>query len=80
MQRAILITLFFLFLFINSLLSQETTGKLEGRILDPEGNPIVLANVLINSESMLGERGTTTNVKGYFYALNLSQTLTHQPS
>jgi len=71
MQRPILFTLLFLFLFVHSLLSQETTGKLEGRILDSGGIPIVLTNILINSESMQGERGTTTNVKGYFYALNL---------
>jgi len=71
MQRIILFILSFLFLIVTSLLSQETTGKLEGRILDSSGNPIVLANVLINSESMQGERGTTTNDKGYFYALNL---------
>ena len=71
MQKTILFILLFLFLFVTSLLSQETTGKLEGRILDPGDDPIVLANVLIKSESMQGERGTTTNDKGYFYFLNL---------
>ena len=70
MHRTILFTLF-LFLVSNATLSQETTGKLEGRILDSGRNPIVSANILINSNSMQGERGTTTNEKGYFYAFNL---------
>lgn len=71
MQRTILFILSFLFLFVTSLLSQETTGKLEGRILDSGRNPVVSANILINSNSMQGERGATTNEKGYFYAFNL---------
>lgn len=72
MRGPFLFTLSILFLFVNLILSQETTGNLEGRILDSERNPIASANIILNSERMQGERGTTSNARGYFYALKLS--------
>lgn len=55
----------------NIYFAQESTGTLEGRIINTYGIPISQVNVLLNSNNMLGNRGTVTNDEGYFYAYKI---------
>ena len=55
-----------LLLSISNVLSQGTTGNLEGWILDENEKPIESVNIVISSQSLLGTRGATTNSNGYF--------------
>jgi len=50
---------------------QEIAGHLEGRILDPQGKPVVGAEVDISSPALQGSRRATTDPRGYlrFFAL-----------
>ena len=51
--------------------AQQTTGNLEGRILNPDGMPLPDVNIIVTSLSLQGTRGTTTNDMGYFRLLAL---------
>lgn len=56
---------YLILLFISlplNLLAQEETATIYGRITDPEGNPIFLANVAVEGTT----RGTITNEEGSF--------------
>jgi len=53
------------------LLAQETTGRLEGRVLDPAGQPVAYANVMVTGPSLQGTRGTLTSSQGRFVMLVL---------
>ena len=56
------LSIFFItFLLFNNLYAQ-TSGKLSGRILDNEGNPMVGANVLIEGTT----QGAATDFDGYY--------------
>jgi len=55
-----------LYLLFSSAWSQETTGNLEGRILDRDGQPILGAEIDISSTALQGTRETTTDPQGYF--------------
>ena len=46
--------------------AQETTGRLEGRVLDANGHPIPEANITITGPSLQGTRGAKTTSRGYF--------------
>lgn len=46
--------------------SQEVTGNLEGKIMDPEGRPVLGANISVESISLQGIRSTKTNDQGRF--------------
>lgn len=46
--------------------AQEVNGHLEGRVLDAQGAPIAAVNVTLRGESLQGERGATTDERGYF--------------
>jgi len=70
-HRWILLLLTFILLSSSSLLSQESTGKLEGRVLDPQGAPLASANVIVKSSSLQGIRGATTDAEGFFRLLAL---------
>jgi hypothetical protein len=52
--------------------SQDITGNIEGQIVDSTGNSLMGVNVSLQSKSLQGSRGTTTNEKGYFRLLSLS--------
>ena len=61
------LSIFFItFLLFNNLYAQ-TSGKLSGRILDNEGNPMVGANVLIEGTT----QGAATDFDGYYIIINV---------
>jgi hypothetical protein len=51
--------------------AQETTGSLEGRLLDSKGKPIGYAYVIVTGPSIQGKRGTVTTLDGRFVLLAL---------
>ncbi|NIM20215.1 MAG: hypothetical protein GTO51_08290 [Candidatus Latescibacteria bacterium] len=52
-------------------IAQETTGNLQGRVLDPEGNPVHFVQVTVTGPSLQGTRGANSLPDGYFYILAL---------
>jgi hypothetical protein len=50
---------------------QETTGNIEGQLVDQDGQPIAYANIFVTSPDMLGSRGTLTSSRGDFRILKL---------
>jgi len=51
--------------------AQETTGNIEGRLVDSEGKPIAFANVNVTSPSLQGGRGVMSTSDGYFGVFKL---------
>jgi len=51
--------------------SQETTGQLEGRVLDTQGKPVSYAGVALTGPSLQGTRGALTNRDGLFVVMAL---------
>jgi len=51
--------------------AQETTGRLEGRVLDAAGQPIAYANIMVTGPALQGTRGTLTSAQGRFVMLVL---------
>ena len=51
--------------------AQETTGQLEGHILDEQDKAISAVNIVVTSPRLQGERGTSTNKDGYFRLIAL---------
>ncbi len=60
-----------LILFTNHSFSQDISGDIEGRVADSLGNTLAGVNVLLQSSSLQGSRGATSNEKGFFQILNL---------
>jgi len=64
-----------LLLFLISLLAktaaQDVTGNIEGRVFDSTGNTLAGVNISLQSESLQGTKGTSSNEKGYFNILSL---------
>ncbi|MCK6604180.1 MAG: TonB-dependent receptor [Ignavibacteriaceae bacterium] len=56
-----------LFLLLAGQLSAQTSGKLSGRVLDNEGNPLVGANVIIDGTN----QGAATDFEGYYSIINI---------
>jgi hypothetical protein len=54
-----------------TVLTQSTTGNLEGWIHDASGSAIVGANVTVASPDLQGGRGVSTDERGYFRLLAL---------
>jgi len=48
---------------------QSVNSNLEGWVTDAKGEPILNANVIVTSPTMLGIRGASTNADGYFHVL-----------
>lgn len=46
--------------------AQETTGRIEGRVVDSKGQPIAYVQVIARSPSLQGARGTQTDETGRF--------------
>ncbi len=46
--------------------SQEVTGNLEGKIMDPDGRPVLGANISVESISLQGIRSAKSNDQGRF--------------
>ena len=59
------------FLLSTYSVSQDITGNIEGRIVDSTGTSMMGVNISLQSKSLQGSRGTTTNEKGYFQILSL---------
>jgi hypothetical protein len=51
--------------------AQETTGRLEGRVLDPQGQPVVDVGVEVSGPSLQGLRAVLSNRQGLFVVLAL---------
>lgn len=51
--------------------AQETTGRIEGRILDAASAPVPFVNITVSSPSLQGQRGTQTDESGGFRLLAL---------
>jgi hypothetical protein len=67
-----LFVVFFILSQLNpDILAQSVTGNLEGRITDTTGSPLAGVNILLQSESLQGARGTATSHDGYFRFLSL---------
>ncbi len=66
-QSLVCLTAVFLTMMLVSTASAQTTGKLLGEIKDPQGNPVVGANVLIKDTRM----GAASNLDGQFFILNI---------
>jgi hypothetical protein len=51
--------------------AQETTGNLEGHLVDADGEPVAFANVVISGTALQGTRGVMSTSRGYFIIPNL---------
>ena len=49
-----------------SLSAQEVTGRLEGRVLTPDGTPLSLVAITVTSPGLQGQRIATTDQRGRF--------------
>jgi len=56
---------------VGTVLAQETTGRIEGRVLDAGGKPIAGVDVVVSSPSLQGTQGVSTDQRGYFRILVL---------
>jgi hypothetical protein len=52
-------------------IAQETTGHLQGRVLDPEGEPVSFVQVIVKGPGLQGPRNVMSLPDGYFYVLAL---------
>jgi hypothetical protein len=52
--------------------AQETTGRLEGRVLDAQGRPVESVQVRVTSPALQGQRATITDKHGDFELLELA--------
>ena len=71
MRTCTVVTCLMLALCAASALGQEVTGDLEGRILDPQSQPVEGATITVTGPSLQGERGTVTDPEGRFRVLAL---------
>ncbi|HEY3401256.1 MAG TPA: TonB-dependent receptor [Geothrix sp.] len=55
-----------LILASGAILSAQTTGALQGRVLDPKGRPVAGANVTVSGAGVQGGRSTTTDESGTY--------------
>ena len=65
-MRIVILIIAALLLSISNVLSQGTTGNLEGWVTDENEKPLESVNIVISSQSLLGTRGATSNQDGYF--------------
>lgn len=61
------LSIFLITFFLFNNLYAQTSGKLSGRILDNEGNPLVGANILIEGTT----QGAATDFEGYYIIINV---------
>jgi|WetSurMetagenome_2_1015567.scaffolds.fasta_scaffold21192_3 hypothetical protein len=71
MKHVALVACSALLIINSSLFSQETTGSIEGWVFDAKGEPVVGANVVVNSVVLQGTRGGTTSSNGRFRLFSL---------
>jgi outer membrane receptor protein involved in Fe transport len=58
--------IFIIFIFYSSSLIAQS-GKISGRVIDENNEPLIGANVLVDGTS----QGAATNIDGYYYILNI---------
>ena len=66
MRRIIGLMLLALTLTVGNTWSQEVTGGLEGRVLNPQGEALAAVNITIRGASLQGVRSATSDEQGYF--------------
>ena len=68
-QKIVLLSLQILVIVILFAISvdAQTSGKLKGRVVDSNGDPLIGANILVTGTTT----GTTTDIDGYYTILNL---------
>ena len=71
MKGKFCLLMFGLFLAAAPLWAQEVTGKLEGRILDPEGQPLAGVQVTVSGPGLQGIREAKSDEMGYFRFFSL---------
>ncbi len=73
MKPALSIIIIFLIIYAcaEPSLAQETTGNLEGRIVDEEGNAILLVTVSVAGPNLQGSRAVISSSDGYFFVPHL---------
>lgn len=59
--------LLILFIFSVNIVFAQTSGKLSGRVLDNDGNPLMGANIIIEGT----EKGTAADLDGYYSIINI---------
>jgi len=50
----------------STVMAQETTGNIEGRVLDDAGAPVPFATVAVSGPSLIGNRGAISTKDGFF--------------
>ncbi|HSR17885.1 MAG TPA: TonB-dependent receptor, partial [Ignavibacteriaceae bacterium] len=60
------LSLIIFFLFIKTIAAQNITGDIEGRVINSTGAPLSEVNITLQSESLQGLRGASTDYEGYF--------------
>jgi len=53
-------------IFATNVTAQETTGNIEGRLVDDAGKPVAFANVVVSGPALQGSRGVMSTSDGYF--------------
>jgi len=71
MRYKVALVMGILLIFSASLPAQEVTGKLEGRVLEPEGQPLAGVQVVVTGASLQGAREAKTDERGYFRFFSL---------
>lgn len=61
------VTICLMILFMPQTLQSQTTGKLAGRVIDTDGQPLIGANVLLVNTS----QGAAADMEGYYVILNV---------
>ena len=70
-MKRLILTIVAVGLVAGSVLAQVTTGGMEGRIFDADGNPIPDVEVIVSSPSLQGTRGVLTDPEGRFRMIGL---------
>jgi len=71
MKAKLIVLLLAALIGTGSSFAQETTGSLQGSLVDKDGNPIGYAHVIAKSPSLQGNRITVSDSKGRFKLLAL---------
>jgi len=66
-RPAVLLPVILGLLIASTVLAQETTGNIEGRVLDDGGAPVGFANVVVSGPHLIGSRGAVSTEDGFFH-------------
>ncbi|MFC1595377.1 carboxypeptidase-like regulatory domain-containing protein [Gemmatimonadota bacterium] len=65
-NKSVLLGLFLILLLCPPVQAQETTGNIQGRVLDQNGNPLPAANISVMGPSLQGQSGAFSFKDGSF--------------